>query len=352
MTTSKHPEWDENRRCRSYSSWSNSISPEREDDFAINDSSSDRSKQKHREGSLSSALSDISSSSSCFGPPPSKSEHLTVIVKNKKRKKEKEKRRSRHRSKKKDKHKLFDRHPEECSSRTKEIFASGNNILVSVCFDNKDKDKDEEKKTKKKKKRRKKEKRRHKDRHKHDDEEIEEPKNRKKEPIVEKNRKKTDLKPVAIIDLDRSPKTRDITPKNVIVLSDDDTTGRGRVVRRPPDVPAKKFMPLHLMDDKHEVSSSIILPQEVDKNGRATTPKSLMDKGTKNESSVNMSSTMSQSSPVLSLDDKFTESYDEDMLDLHATTPLDTLSPSPVKNSAQKKTYSRSANLSQPSSTR
>lgn len=161
-------------------------------------------------------------------------EEEIVVVKKKKRKKDKKKkdRERRHRKKEKRRKKeiLEERIcPPEHEVAQKEIFSSGQNILVSVSFDDEglgagaeaDAYKAYRKAKKKKAKRSKLREERRKQ------EELEE----EYSTGVQKRIRKIDdnIKPVAIIDLDRSPGKQVISsPKEVIVLSDEEATGSGK----------------------------------------------------------------------------------------------------------------------------
>lgn len=225
----------------------------------------DRRRTKKRDRSLSAALSDISSGSSFFADvvdsdayaspdydeltseeeeeeieeaeeedeeDEDEEEILEEIIKRKKRKKDKKKkereRKQRKKEKKRKKEILEERicPPEHDVAQSKEIFSSGKNILVSVSFADGDREdaaaaERAYRKSKKKKSSRKKTKidSKHKDdRKKHDDlEDYPSTSQRKKRKLDE------NVKPVAIIDLERSPGKQLISsPKEVIVLSDEE----------------------------------------------------------------------------------------------------------------------------------
>lgn len=138
-----------------------------------------------------------------------KPRNLTVILTNDSNKKKKDKKK---RSEKKNKdpgEKQKKRRRERTPPPSKEVFASGDNILVSVSFN---KDSENRDVTTAKRKR-----------------DVQEPlttKKARKEKRVNKLKRGKDLsgvKPVAIIDLDRSPfKELTPSPKDIIVLSDSD----------------------------------------------------------------------------------------------------------------------------------
>ncbi|XP_044760744.1 uncharacterized protein LOC123318198 [Coccinella septempunctata] len=131
---------------------------------------------------------------------------LTVILQNDQNKKKKDKRKKtgkkgREMVEKRTKRKKKDHTPPP----SKEVFASGDNILVSVSFNKENERRERDVFTKKKK-------------------EAEE-KEKKKRSLrrKKKNQELSTVKPVAIIDLERSP-FRELTPspKDIIVLSDED----------------------------------------------------------------------------------------------------------------------------------
>lgn len=214
---------------------------------------------KRRDRSANSALSDISSGTSFFSEVVEsdayaspdydeltsdeeeeeieeeeiEEENLEEIrlesKKRKKRKKEKKKREKERKQRKKEKKRkkeLLEERicpPEHDVAQSKEIFSSGKNILVSVSFagddpDGQDGSEKPHKKSKKKKSNKKKRAREEHHKKKHD-ESLEYPSTsqRKKRKIDE------NVKPVAIIDLERSPGKQLISsPKEVIVLSDEE----------------------------------------------------------------------------------------------------------------------------------
>jgi PHD and RING finger domain-containing protein 1 len=136
-----------------------------------------------------------------------KPHNLTVILTNDANKKKKEKKRKTEKKVKENDRTKKRKRNERTPPPSKEVFASGDNILVSVSF-NKD---NETRDVSTKKKR-----------------EVEETANKKpKKDKIKKNKKRnrdlTGVKPVAIIDLERSPfKELTPSPKDVIVLSDSD----------------------------------------------------------------------------------------------------------------------------------
>lgn len=133
--------------------------------------------------------------------------NLTVILTNNANKKKKEKKKKQDKRTKESERPKKRRRSDRTPPPSKEVFASGDNILVSVSF-NKDND-TRDVSTKKRR----------------NSEDASNKKVRKEKP--KKNRKKNKdlvgMKPVAIIDLERSP-FKEITPspKDVIVLSDSD----------------------------------------------------------------------------------------------------------------------------------
>lgn len=188
--------------------------------------------------------------------PPGKpgTENLKVILKNSDAiaKKKSKKKRERKRDAKKKPKELRVKRPEKIGTdpevASKEVFASGDNILVSVSFNNKPKDDDfmvslETSSQKSKSKRRKPsvspnstqsltgetdgelEKRRRKKKGKNRKEKnAGEAKATTGETTVSTptTKRKSDMKPIAIIDLDKSPIKEIGSPKDVIVLSDSD----------------------------------------------------------------------------------------------------------------------------------
>ncbi|RZB40898.1 PHD and RING finger domain-containing protein 1 [Asbolus verrucosus] len=135
-----------------------------------------------------------------------KPHNLTVILTNDANKKKKEKKRKAEKKTKENERQKKRKRNDRTPPPSKEVFASGDNILVSVSFN-----KDNETRDVSTKKRR----------------EAEEAakKNRKEKNKKNKrrNRDLTGIKPVAIIDLERSPfKELTPSPKDVIVLSDSD----------------------------------------------------------------------------------------------------------------------------------
>ncbi|EEZ99116.2 PHD and RING finger domain-containing protein 1 isoform X2 [Tribolium castaneum] len=135
-----------------------------------------------------------------------KPHNLTVILTNDANKKKKEKKRKSEKKTKENERAKKRKRNERTPPPSKEVFASGDNILVSVSF-NKD---NETRDVSTKKKR----------------EVVEEVKKVKKDKTKKKKKNNRDLagvKPVAIIDLERSPfKELTPSPKDIIVLSDSD----------------------------------------------------------------------------------------------------------------------------------
>ncbi|KAF5298966.1 hypothetical protein FQR65_LT09515 [Abscondita terminalis] len=138
-------------------------------------------------------------------------QNLTVILPNVSNKKRKEKRKERNKKTKEanDKQVKKRRRNERSPPPSKEVFASGNNILVSVSFNKDNEERDERSK-----------------RRRDGGEELTTKRMRKdKEKQTKKPRRRvkntSNIKPVAIIDLDRSPfKELTPSPKDVIVLTD------------------------------------------------------------------------------------------------------------------------------------
>lgn len=132
--------------------------------------------------------------------------NLTVILTNDSNKKKKEKRKRADKRGKEgpDKQKRR-RHDKTPPLPSKEVFASGDNILVSVNFN---KDTDNRDVTTKRKR---------------DAQKLTTKKSKKDKRARKRNKDVSGIKPVAIIDLDRSP-FKEITPspKDIIVLSDSD----------------------------------------------------------------------------------------------------------------------------------
>lgn len=180
-------------------------------------------------------------------------ENLTVILNNDMNKKKKEKKKK---TKEKNREELRKRKRlERTPPPSKEVFASGDNILVSVSFNKTGDDsgtreilgvkrkRDSIDSTGKKKK----------DKNKDKKKRGSSPKSKKK-----KNRTTVNIKPVAIIDLDRSPfKELTPSPKDIIVLSDSDHCEKG-------DVP----MEHHVM----EMTEEMVVMQE--QNQRDSAPQS------------------------------------------------------------------------------
>lgn len=164
-------------------------------------------------------------------------EEEIVVVKKKKRKKDKKKkdRERRHRKKeKKRKKELLEERicpPEHEVAAQKEIFSSGQNILVSVSFDEEGigagAEADAYKAYRKAKKKKSKRAKLKEERKKQEEKQLE----IKYASTMQKRIRKLDdsIKPVAIIDLERSPGKQVISsPKEVIVLSDEEVCGSGK----------------------------------------------------------------------------------------------------------------------------
>lgn len=145
----------------------------------------------------------------------SKQRNLTVILNNDATRKRKEKKKKEKRNKSSEAGRRKRRHVDRTPPPSKEIFASGDNILVSVSFNKENETRDVTTRGKRRTK------------------EVSSskeytppppPKKAKKDKKKEKKRKEIiTAKPVAIIDLERSPfKELTPSPKDIIVLSDSD----------------------------------------------------------------------------------------------------------------------------------
>ncbi|XP_066248476.1 PHD and RING finger domain-containing protein 1 isoform X1 [Euwallacea similis] len=136
-----------------------------------------------------------------------RNQNLTVIVNNEAAKKKKEKRNKDKRRKDDSPSRRRRRERERTPPPSKEVFASGDNILVSVSFNNENESRDVSTRESRKRK----------------EASASEQQKKSKE---RRNKNKKDLsgvKPVAIIDLERSPFQEIVSsPKDVIVLSDSD----------------------------------------------------------------------------------------------------------------------------------
>ncbi|KAK9879327.1 hypothetical protein WA026_004179 [Henosepilachna vigintioctopunctata] len=130
--------------------------------------------------------------------------NLTVILQNDQNKKKKEKKKKAGKKRETDKRNKR-RRKDQTPPPSKEVFASGDNILVSVSFNKENEIRERDVFTKKKK-------------------EADERERRKRSlRRKKKNQELSGIKPVAIIDLDRSP-FRELTPspKDIIILSDEE----------------------------------------------------------------------------------------------------------------------------------
>ncbi|CAH0558738.1 unnamed protein product [Brassicogethes aeneus] len=134
--------------------------------------------------------------------PPVKQHNLKVILANDAGKKRKDKKRKDGDRRKDDRSRKrrFDKTPPP----SKEVFASGENILVSVSFNKENETRDISTREKRRKA------------------STDEPPKKKKKTKKTAKKDLSGVKPVAIIDLDRSPFQEISSPKDVIVLSDSD----------------------------------------------------------------------------------------------------------------------------------
>lgn len=186
-------------RKRAHSGQSRSVSPRRE----------------HREWtpSLSRSLTPPGRLVSPSWTPPKtdsanalRNQTLTVIVNNDTAKKKKEKRGRERRRKDDSPSKRRRRERERTPPPSKEVFASGDNILVSVSFNNENETRDISTRENRKRK-----------------DASSERQKKTKEKKTKNKKDLTGVKPVAIIDLERSPfQEIESSPKDVIVLSDSD----------------------------------------------------------------------------------------------------------------------------------
>lgn len=281
-------------------------------------------------------------------------EEEIVVVKKKKRKKDKKKkdRERRHRKKEKRRKKeiLEERIcPPEHEVAQKEIFSSGQNILVSVSFDDEGVGAGAEadaykayrkaKKKKAKKSKLKEERKRQ--------EELEE----EYSSGIQKRIRKIDdsIKPVAIIDLDRSPGKQVISsPKEVIVLSDEEATGSGK----------KKKSGVDQVGPNTPPEPAPKSPESYDPFDPTKSPMDSLVSG------VNMGSISTVSYPdhhhhhhhrqriskeIASPDLNFA---DDGILDLHPSSPMDQLTPrQPFRHSPQKPLRSTPAKKPAPMAT-
>ncbi|XP_019544701.3 uncharacterized protein LOC109415279 [Aedes albopictus] len=338
-----------------------------------------RTKKRHR--SLSAALSDISSGSSFFADVvdsdayaspdydeltseeeeeeggveeteeevEEEEEILEEVVKRKKRKKDKKKkereRKQRKKEKKRKKEILEERicPPEHDVAQSKEIFSSGKNILVSVSFADGDPEdaaaaEKAYRKAKKKKSSRKKGKGegKHKDDRKKHDDSLEYPStSQRKKRKVDEN-----IKPVAIIDLERSPGKQLISsPKEVIVLSDEEAANKKKgkpsasdlVGPNTPPEPAPKSPESY--DPFEPTKSPTQSPGSGHNLGSISTvsyPEHHHPQHHHHHHHLRVAkdpqlATMSQAS--VDLNSPAGDHYDDSVLDLHPTSPMDQLSP-------------------------
>ncbi|XP_039451982.1 serine/threonine-protein kinase PRP4 homolog [Culex pipiens pallens] len=271
-------------------------------------------------------------------------EEEIVVVKKKKRKKDKKKkdreRRHRKKEKKRKKEILEERicPPEHEVAAQKEIFSSGQNILVSVSFDDEavgaGAEADAYKAYRKAKKKKSKRAKLKEERRKQEELEDEFPSSSQK-----RIRKLDDsIKPVAIIDLERSPGKQVISsPKEVIVLSDEEAGGSGKkknksgteqVGPNTPPEPAPKS------------------PESYDPFDPTKSPMDSLASG------VNMGSISTVSYPdhhqhhlhhqhrqrvAKEIASPDLNSADDGILDLHPSSPMDQLTPrQPFRHSPQK----------------
>ncbi|XP_031626416.1 PHD and RING finger domain-containing protein 1 isoform X2 [Contarinia nasturtii] len=184
-----------------------------------------RSKSWNDRGSWNRSMSDVPNEAELSWTPPiaHAPENLTVILKNKDNKRKRDKRRKTEKRKteliqRKEKRKRTEKQNSPALP-SKEVFASGDNILVSVSF-NKDKPQQQQQTTivtlpPTKEQLLNKNKPRERD--------VNSKRSRRNGRDVPRKHRKVDIKPVAIIDLDNSP-FKEVTPspRAVIILSDSD----------------------------------------------------------------------------------------------------------------------------------
>lgn len=339
----------------------------------------DRRRTKKRNRSLSAALSDISSGSSFFADVvdsdayaspdydeltseeeeeeedieeaeeevEEEEEILEEVIKRKKKKKEKKKkdreRKQRKKEKKRKKEILEERicPPEHDVAQSKEIFSSGKNILVSVSFadgDHEDAAAAERayRKAKKKKSSRKKAKgeSKHKDDRKKHDESLEYPStSQRKKRKVDEN-----IKPVAIIDLERSPGKQLISsPKEVIVLSDEEGGNKKKskpandlVGPNTPPEPAPKSPESY---DPFEPTKSPTQSPASGHNLGSISTVSYPEHHHPHHHHHHLHQRQPKDAPMaisqtsVDLNSAGGDHYDDSILDLHPTSPMDQLSP-------------------------
>lgn len=330
----------------------------------------ERKRTRRRNRSLSEELSDISSGSSFFAEvvdsdanvspdydaltseteeeeevEEEQAEEIEEVVKRKKRKKEKKKkekeRKQRKKEKKRKKEILEERicPPEHDVAQSKEIFSSGKNILVSVSFADGDPDdpgaaEKAYRKTKKKKSSRKKSKagiKLKEERKKHDDSlEMPSTSQRKKRKFDE------NVKPVAIIDLERSPGKQLISsPKEVIVLSDEEGVVKKKnksvsdlVGPNTPPEPAPKSPESY--DPFDPTKSSTQSPTSGHNLGSISTvsyPEHHHHHHHHSHQRQPKDVQMSISQASVDLNSVAGDHYDDGVLDLHPSSPMDQLSP-------------------------
>ncbi|XP_058813494.1 NKAP family protein CG6066-like isoform X2 [Topomyia yanbarensis] len=273
-----------------------------------------------RDRSSSTALSNISSGSSLFERVDDSDAYVSPDYdelssqsteekddkkkhsKRKKRKKEKKKREKERRQRKKDKKRkkeiLEGRicPPDNDVNQSKDIFSSGKNILVSVSFGEGEQDNEREperahKRSKKKKSSRKKSKSELKLKVEQLSSEHPSTSQRKKRKLDE------NIKPVAIIDLERSPGKQVISsPREVIVLSDEE------------------------INRNNLGSISTVSYPEHHRHHRLRSGHHLHQRQTK-EARLSISQTSDD------LNSATREHYDDGILDLHPSSPMDHLSP-------------------------
>ncbi|XP_055523961.1 uncharacterized protein LOC129717806 [Wyeomyia smithii] len=331
------------------------------------------SRRHHRERSSSAALSDISSGSSFFGEVEDSDAYASPDydeltsqatdeeedadldsqkprdeIKRKKKKKEKKKRDKERRQRKKEKKRkkeLLERicPPDVDINQSKEIFSSGKNILVSVSFPEADPDDEKaaersHKKSKKKKSNRKKSK---------TDLKIKEERLRQSlEELIaytastQNKKRKVDenVKPVAIIDLERSPGKQLISsPKEVIVLSDDEATGKKKTKaptdlvgpNTPPEPAPKSPASYDPFDPTKSSTQSPISGHNLGSISTVSYPDHHQHQyhGHYQHQRQTNDPHLSGLQTSIDLNSAIREKYEDGILDLHPSSPMDPMSP-------------------------
>ncbi|XP_055636764.1 general transcriptional corepressor trfA-like [Toxorhynchites rutilus septentrionalis] len=336
---------------------------------------------RRRVPSPSPVLSDISSGSSFFGEvvdsdayaspdydeltseeeeivdeEEQEEEVLEETVKRKKRKKEKKRkerekekekeRKQRKREKKRKKEIMEERicPPEHDVAQSKEIFSSGKNILVSVSFADGDAEERREqaeknhRKAKKKKASRKKSKTGNKPaddnyKMKHDDSGESASANQKKKRKLDEN-----IKPVAIIDLDRSPGKQVISsPKEVIVLSDEEGGNKAKNKpatdqvgpNTPPEPAPKSPESYDPFDPTKSSTQSPLSGHNIGSISTVSYPEHHHLHHLHHHSHQRQlkDAHLAMSHTSLDLNSAGGDHYDDSVLDLHPSSPMDQLSP-------------------------